>query len=347
MSSKDIYKQYEEEWSQYYFDFIIEHINIIDWTILSSNINITCKTIENNIEFPWNWKNGISNNNNITIPFIKKYINKNLDWCNISKNKNITLDDIDNNLDLPWNWCSIQFNPNITINFIKKHNDKHWNITAMTYLKFNRLNYSIDFQQLCKPPQEVDIPGNFAYFYDFNEIKEYLHEKWNWNWNIISSHKNIKLNDIENNMEYPWVWKYVSLNPNLTLKFIKKYPYKSWNWNFISKELNITYEEFEEPGNMYLFWNFELLSVNPHITFKFIKKYYKHYKYKFNNNNLLKNPFIYQKQLFITQKYKEYMAIYKIKQWWLHKILYNPRHTIGINYFKRKFKQEIIDELSV
>ena len=60
------YKQFEKEWLELYFSFIIEnHDKDWDWGKISNNPNITWDIIRDNPEKPWIWV-GISFNPNIT-----------------------------------------------------------------------------------------------------------------------------------------------------------------------------------------------------------------------------------------------------------------------------------------
>jgi hypothetical protein len=45
----------------------------------------------------------------------------------------------------------------------------------------------------------------------------------------------------------PWIWYFISQNPNLTINFIEKYLEKDWNWNAISSNpFNGMYDEIQE-----------------------------------------------------------------------------------------------------
>ncbi len=58
-----MYKQFEKEWSELWFSFILE--NSENWCGISENVNITWDIIRDNPEKPWNWYN-LSSNSNIT-----------------------------------------------------------------------------------------------------------------------------------------------------------------------------------------------------------------------------------------------------------------------------------------
>ncbi len=268
------------EWYAYFWNFILNNLDKdLSWKGLSLNPNITMDIIDNYIYLPWNWEN-VSKNPNLTFDFVLKYINKDWDWKILSEN--IKLYIIENNLHLPWDWTGISNNKNINIDFILKYKD----------------------QDFC--------------------------------WRTLSSHSNITIDNIvDTKYTLPWKWKYIALNPNITLNFIMKYKNKI-NWSLLSSNYNISMDIIDND----LPWNFDILSNNPHLTKEFINKHFDKFNldvinqnsiensieniyFDFNNlnninwkylsgNNLYKN-----KQLFIERKLLEYMAAYRIQQWYI------------------------------
>jgi hypothetical protein len=66
------------------------------------------------------------------------------------------------------------------------------------------------------------------------EIIEKYPEK-PWVWDYISMNPNITMEFIEKHLEKPWVWDDISYNPNLTMDMIEKHPGKPWDWDGISQ----------------------------------------------------------------------------------------------------------------
>lgn len=60
----------------------------------------------------------VSRNNNLTVDFISKYIDKNWDWNLLSSNECITQDLVSQNIYKPWNWCNLSRLKNIYPEFI-------------------------------------------------------------------------------------------------------------------------------------------------------------------------------------------------------------------------------------
>jgi len=108
-----------------------------DWDWISENTNLTMEIIEKYIDSPWDW-NLISRNPNTTMEFIKKYPNKPWNWYNISNNPNNTMEIIEKYIDLRWEWSSISRNQNITMEFIGKYPDKPWNWFLLSNNKFTK-----------------------------------------------------------------------------------------------------------------------------------------------------------------------------------------------------------------
>ena len=135
-------------------------------------------------------------------------------------------------------------------------------------------------------------------------------------WSYLSYHSNINMCDIENNINLPWDFDAILLNPNLTFSFIEKYyptlnindylyleqineeiikkyetikniDYnmlslnknltikfindrldKNWDWSQLSKYINFTEEEFLQYNH--LNWSYKDLSINKNLTMKII-----------------------------------------------------------------------------
>ncbi len=88
---------------------------------------------------------------------------------------------------------------------------------------------------------------------------------------------------------------------------IKANPDKPWNWKAISQNPNIT---------------MEIINANPDKPWRW--------------DCISDNKITKSKQDFITQKYRKYLAAYKIQQWWL-RIRLDPRHPVGIRRLNREY----------
>ena len=97
-----MYKQFEKEWSEYWFDMICKLDTHWDWQELSDAPNLTMNIVDKYHNKPWNWKE-LSRHPNLTIEIIDKYSDKPWDWEFISRNTclNLTIEIIDKYSDKP------------------------------------------------------------------------------------------------------------------------------------------------------------------------------------------------------------------------------------------------------
>ena len=87
-------------------------------------------------------------------------------------------------------------------------------------------------------------------------------------------------NFINDNLDKPWEWKYLTSNPNITMNIIEKNLDKNWNWKYISLNPNLTWEFLENNLNFLLtdldleectyFWTY--LTQHPNINWDIIEK---------------------------------------------------------------------------
>jgi hypothetical protein len=243
--------------------------------------------------------------------FILNNLDKNLSWTGLSLNPNITMDIIEKYIYLPWVWKNVSSNPNLTFEFLLKYIDKDWD----WYIISENMNLDIIEKNLHLSWDWDGISNNKNINIDF--ILKYQDQDFCWR--TLSSHPNITINNIINTKKtLPWRWKYIMLNPNITLEFINKYKNKiDWdniynnplfalNPDIVSNLNNIDKFNTSSPNfNLFYIDNFNLNNIN--------------WKY-LCGNHLYKN-----KQLFIERKLLEYMAAYRIQQWYI-------KISVDINY---------------
>ena len=127
------------------------------------------------------------------------------------------MDVIKNNPDKPWHPFPVKQNPNVDIMFfIKKF--KHFRWEAL----WNSPNMSMH---------------QFKWFLEKYENGELGDQDVMWRikdiWHTASKHPKITPADIEEHLEEPWDWTWISHNPSLTKEFIVKYEEKI-NWAMLS-----------------------------------------------------------------------------------------------------------------
>jgi hypothetical protein len=100
----------------------------------------------------------------------------------------------------------------------------------------------------------------------------------------------------------------LNYNPNITLEFIKSNPNYQWNWNRLSR--------------------------NPHLTMNFVDECF-----DLDNTNwdfISQHKFTVDKDEYTLAKYREYLAAYRIQQWW-HRLRLDPHHPVGIRRLEREY----------
>ena len=138
---------------------------------------------------------------------------------------------------------------------------------------------------------------------------------------------------IENNINNPWDLDGFSCNPNLTMEIINANPDKPWRWYGISCNPNITMADIKANPNKP--WNWNYISQNPNLTMEMINA---NPDKPWGWDWISRNKFTKSKVEFITQKYREYLAAYRIQQWW-HRIRMDPRHPVGIRRLEREYTE--------
>ena len=194
--------KHKDKWSDIAIRTISKHMNI----------NI----IESHPEFSWNYI-GISLNHTLTIDFVLKHRNENWNWMAISKNRGIKLSDILNHRELPWNTQLISNNKSLTIEDVLNHPELPW--------------------------MYMDVRINLCRRYKFNSIisMEYINKEElccisTW----ISRYA--KLDDVDNNPDFPWDYTTLSRNPLININFVLKHKDEEWDWVSLTANKGIKYK---------------------------------------------------------------------------------------------------------
>ena len=61
-----------------------------------------------------------------------------------------------------------------------------------------------------------------------------------WDWSSISMNPNITFDITKANSDYPWDWNYIISNPNITIDIIEAHPDKGLNWCAMLRNPNFT-----------------------------------------------------------------------------------------------------------
>lgn len=193
---------------------------LFDMYEISKNPGITLKDIEDNPTFRWDWY-GVSLNPNLTQDFVEKNVER-LCWKNISCNKSIaTPEYILKTLNqLPWDRSSIQhiIDQNITTQHIMDAENTTLSKEGYIWLSYKKNSVTREFFETyqdktfrwdevlgnCKEPLKVlkFVPKRIK---ENKTLMEFILRN-------ISRNSNITIEDIEQNSDFAWDWKFISLN---------------------------------------------------------------------------------------------------------------------------------------
>ena len=268
-------KDVEKQWNTKYINFLLkckEKINENPETLIAISLdshNITTDLIENTPDFDFNlsWNN-LAFNRAINIDFVLRHKQKFIDiggFAGLSCNPSIKIEDIENNMDLPWDFQFVSRNPNLTTQFIENNGELNWAWASI----YSNPSVGLDFIEC--------VDWNCAYHgrcisqnpkLTIKLVKDYPNIKWCMK--EVSLNPNIFPEDIDNNPELHWDWRFVAMNPNITFDFVKKHKNKPFNWFMISLRDNINMKMIQE--NPDILWDWTGVSRNPNITLEIILK---------------------------------------------------------------------------
>lgn len=253
------------------------------------------------IKYPnkrWNFY-CLSENKCITKEFILAHPNFKWFTSNLIKNENFSIEDLLNYTKLNINDFMKKYiiyiyeNPNCDFDFIKKtyHFIHDKTIIKDNYLKYYILSYisrspNVTVKDILDTPY---IDWELTYVFDnpnfewkylntilnfFVEKKEYKIENLVKDTLYLSKHKNITLDIIENNRDFPWNHIGISNNPNITIDFIKKQidstnpQFIKLDWYAISRNIGIKMNDILE--NNHLPWDYRGVLRNPNMDIKYL-----------------------------------------------------------------------------
>lgn len=167
-------------------------------------------------------------------------------------------------------FASTIYNKNLSVDFIYKYRDeKMWIRKTLCLdkgLKFDIEKYT-DARDVFLFPLVRNIGQDNI---TIEHLVKYAKGIKGDCWRHLSSLKNIKMEDIENNLDLAWDWESVSDNPNMNIDFARKFKEKL-NWNKISKNGGITLKDID--NNLDLPIVRQYVYENPNITFEYIRNH--------------------------------------------------------------------------
>lgn len=225
----------------------------LNWFLVSANPDITWEYIYDHPEIDWNGR-GLSLNPNTTYQHVLNDLNGpqryHWDWDALIVHPNFTWEIIRKHFShrclpgcfgkkkfIPWQFANYVRNPNFTLDIslqnkcivrekwkvikiwwdtqeIYKHENVTWKkIQTLRKDRGTMPYFGINWRGVA---QNKTVPAKTLMTHP--KLKEYTSE--------ISKHKNVTLQIIEENPDFPWDWDYVWYNPNMTWEFAKANPEK-------------------------------------------------------------------------------------------------------------------------
>lgn len=120
------------------------------------------------------------------------------------------------------------------------------------------MNVFTKYRNIFKSLKNIESNPNLT----FEFIQENL-TTHNWNWTMVSKHKNITPQIVEQNIDLPWCYFGLSENPNLTPEFIRKNINNGWSWPAIMLNKCITFDMIVNNPDLPWIYNYIALKKPP------------------------------------------------------------------------------------
>lgn len=319
----------ETEWQAMYLEFIKPYIAkpTFNWYTFSENLNINPQFIFDNPLFPWKLDR-VCKRSDIpieTIIYRYGHLGENV-WINLMRRNDMTIEFIDTHPEYPWPYSHSYLLNAVTIDFLKKHESKveFWNqlhvCTTYTVKEF-----------ITAFPNHVDEAVIMYYTgMDSSQVMQTADELVNALFQTRSC-KNIS-NMVDKYPNAKWDWVEISFNKHVTVQFIKKYQ-KKIKWEYLTSVIDKKIIK----ANPKLPWNYKLFHVrmdisraellehimdytdaiefgkHPEIRFR---DFLNHGIITFDICSITRNTFDGERRDFIERQYREYLAAYRIQQYY-------------------------------
>lgn len=278
-------------------------------------------------DYPWSWRI-LMTRSDITLDFAEK-------WYDIAVTRfGVKGSDFNDALSL---------SNNITIVDIKKHEAfwlKHvnWKVCIYYNASLRREIVHEYFEKIC-----LALQGSFIYTPSFLKhltFEMYLcyigqtgsvKDKVSLDKLLLTDNIYQTLNNVLTRQDYQF--DLFQRTGDVNLSIVEKYPYITWNCNELASNLSNTMETFEKYKYMFDGWN--IITVAFNLTFDYLiehKDAFIEFIEPDADNiimvaQLFQKEYPYEKKCFTERKQREYMAAYRIQQWWI-KVTSHPENAV-------------------
>jgi hypothetical protein len=214
--------------------------NVLDWSELSRNPNITFEVFMEHREYRWDYKM-MATNRNVTMDHILHHPNIADDWCieNAIKNPNVTLDDILRQDHVKWSYKDYLMNPNVCLERVLEYAPFIINAFDAFFL---HQNFTFEPKTLLKFPD------------------------YHWNWKAISQNPCLDYGFVRDHPELPWNYSALSLNPNIRIDDVIDED-ASHKWDYVKFSENPSVDATVIRENTWFDWKVVGLLRNPNLCF--------------------------------------------------------------------------------
>jgi hypothetical protein len=243
-----------------------------------------------------------------------------LDPETFSSNPNISLKTIENHPEYEWQVEGILKNPHLTWDFLKGFKDGRFahEKYVLSMFRMNSTHYTRDYvrnadlREIGPDPRERE--KNDVTIEEINDEKLLENDAF-WSKNIFPHH-------IRENPEIQWHYTaYAACNPNMTIDYLREL----YDTNKLSRKRRsilfspitnsvFTYDDIME--NSDIPWNYKDFGENGTLKFDFILENHTICNGVDYLENVCVNDFRVEKEAFLERRRREYLAAYKIQQWW-------------------------------
>jgi len=241
---------------------------------------------------------------------------------NISANINISLQTILNHPEYEWSLEGISKNPNLTWEFVKTYKDGVmlrddeliWNYRLHSRHYDYDYEHNEDMREIVIPPSRIQKTPD----YTVGEIITVWSEGGFPS--IVNLMRSTRLfpQDLLDHPEIEWPYRrFVCINPNMTISYFKRFielgHITNWHDSFATFNSAFNFEDIINTPE--LGWDYNDVGINKTLRFQFIldnrtihgKEYLEYVD---------DNEFAVEKAAFLERRRREYMAAYRIQQWW-------------------------------
>lgn len=290
-----------DRWSEKWISFILSHPDIdwayedilcnenLEWNIykryehlfqefqhyIHYNPNITMKIVKENPDFPWDG-NRLSYNESMSwnVVLSNPYINWDWErlamsiWCTPKQFVSASFHIQHKFLD-----CYEQFviNPNV---------DANWMRRVFNRPKQHVCNVFMDTeQQMCEAAENhrTNTPCRCDYNSHATGKIIDMYPDLTWDYDLLSSNKNITFEYIRKHLDKPWNWRRLSYNTTIPLWFILQNPTKDWSRCFLKHidfhEITEHYDEIMSLPCMKEAYIFHWIEMNPSLSWEIALAY--------------------------------------------------------------------------